>query len=130
MSGEVVELPKGLRVLVIEDDVSMAHLLETVLGGMECKVVGPLARVDEVFALLKRAGDTIDMVLLDVNLSGVPAYPIADELTGRKIPFAFVTGYGESGVADAYVEYPLLQKPFRADDLKRTLIEMSGKIRR
>jgi two-component SAPR family response regulator len=124
------ELQKGLRVLVIEDDVSMAHLLETVLGGMECKVVGPLARTDEVFALLKRSGDTIDMVLLDVNLAGVPAYPIADELTGRKIPFAFVTGYGESGVADAYVEYPLLQKPFRAEDLKRTLIEMSKKVRR
>lgn len=121
---------KGLRVLVVEDDASMAHLLESVLGEMQCKVLGPIARMDEVFAMIKRSGETLDVVLLDVNLSGVPSFPIADELMSRNIPFAFVTGYGESGVADAYVELPLLQKPFRADDLKRVLGELKANVRK
>ena len=38
--------------------------------------------------------EAIDAVVLDINLDGEMACPIADELMTRAIPFLFSTGYG------------------------------------
>ena len=59
--------------------------------------------------------------MLDVNLAGAFTYPVADILLKRRIPFAFITGYGLSGLEPAYAQIPTLQKPFRAKDLEATL---------
>ena len=41
----------------------------------------------------------------------------ADLLRERGIPFAFITGYGLSGLDPAYCDVPTLQKPFRLREL-------------
>ena len=46
---------------------------------------------------------------------------MADVLIGRGIPFLFATGYGLKGIAEAYRDRPVLQKPFRAHDLDDAL---------
>src|SRR3546814_16340509 len=55
----------------------------------------------------------VDFALLDVNLAGEKSFPIADVLTGRGIPFAFVTGYGRRGVESRYAPVPVVPKPDR-----------------
>ena len=56
-----------------------------------------------------------------MHLQGESAFPVAEVLIARSIPFIFATGYGERGLPDAYRGRPVLQKPFTKDDLERML---------
>ena len=69
---------------------------------------------------LAREGE-FDAAMLDVNLAGERSFPIADLLRARGIPFLFATGYGLRGIDEAYRASPVLQKPFREQDLAAAL---------
>ena len=109
----------GLRVLVVEDEMMVSMLIEDMLDDLGCKVVGPVARLDEALALAKDA--ELDCAVLDVNLGGQPIFPLADFLRAKGAPFAFATGYGDAGLRDVDKGSPVLQKPFRETDLARVL---------
>jgi hypothetical protein len=47
---------------------------------------------------------------------------VADMLAKRKLPFVFVTGYGEHSLPERYRGRPSLQKPFQAEQLKTMLM--------
>jgi hypothetical protein len=64
----------------------------------------------------------IDLAVLDVNLGGEDAFPIATVLAGRGIPFAFSTGYGNAGLPDEWRSRPTLQKPFTHDQVEAVLM--------
>ncbi len=110
---------KGLRVLVVEDEMLVSMLVEDMLSDFGCLVVGPAPDLDEAMALATTA--EIDAALLDVNLAGKPIFPVADALKARGVPFAFASGYGQAGLAEAHRDAPVLQKPFRQSDLERAL---------
>jgi len=113
---------KGLRVLVVEDEMMVSMLIEDMLGDLGCIVVGPAARLDEAVELVKLGG--IDCAVLDVNLGGQPIFPLADLLREKGRTFAFATGYGDAGLRDVDRGSPVLQKPFREGDLARVLGEL------
>jgi len=102
---------QGLRILVVEDMLLVAEVIEEELRDRGCRVVGPAARLEQGLALAASA--ELDGALLDVNLAGERCFPIADELTKRSIPYAFLTGYGESGIPSQYHLAPRLVKPFQ-----------------
>ena len=54
---------------------------------------------------------TFDLAILDVHLHGESAFPVAEALIERSIPFIFATGYGERGLPENYRGRPVLQKP-------------------
>jgi CheY-like chemotaxis protein len=111
-------------ILVLEDEMMVAMLLEDMLADLGCHVLGPVATVGPALALL--ADHTVDFALLDVNLSyGQSGYPVAEELTARGIPFAFVTGYGANTLNPQYRDRPALQKPFHMAALTETLVAMA-----
>jgi CheY-like chemotaxis protein len=111
-------------VLVLEDEMMVAMLLEDMLADLGCRVLGPVATVGPALALL--ADNSVDFALLDVNLSyGQSGYPVAEELTARGIPFAFVTGYGANTLNPQYRDRPALQKPFHMAALTETLVAMA-----
>jgi CheY-like chemotaxis protein len=112
----------GLRVLVVEDEMMVAMLIEDMLTDLGCIVVGPAARLDEAIALAN--GVEIDCAVLDVNLGGQPIFPLADILRASGKPFAFATGYGDAGLREADRGAPVMQKPFREGDLARVLGEL------
>jgi hypothetical protein len=64
--------------------------------------------------------------VLDVNLAGEPAYPVAEQLDARTIPFIFTTGYGRQGMPDLWARRPIIQKPFTAEDLRAVLESVLG----
>ncbi|MEA2756081.1 MAG: hypothetical protein QOJ54_2370 [Aliidongia sp.] len=104
-----------MRVLVVEDELLIAMVIETLLADEGCQVVGPLGRLG---AALKAAEDeALDVALLDVNIEGAAVFPVADILARRGIPFAFVTGYGSGGVPTAYRDRPVLTKPYRSREV-------------
>ena len=111
-------------ILVLEDEMMIAMLLEDMLGDLGCAVLGPVATADSALALLEES--TVNAALLDVNLShGKSSYPVADALTTRGIPFAFVTGYGANILEPRYRDRPTLQKPFQIAALTEMLVAMS-----
>jgi len=42
--------------------------------------------------------ETFDVALLEINLFEEKVHPVASALTERRIPFLFVSGYGEKGI--------------------------------
>ena len=110
---------QGLRILVVEDEMMVAMLMEDLLEGFGCTIVGPAATIAE--ALLLTAAEAIDGALLDMNLAGRSVYPIAEELARLGIPFVFVTGYGDQELPGDYNNRPRLPKPFRRLDLQHIM---------
>ena len=47
------------------------------------------------------------------------AYPVADILAARGVPFVFVTGYEADTVDDRFSHVPILQKPIERQVLER-----------
>ncbi|MBV8687454.1 MAG: response regulator [Alphaproteobacteria bacterium] len=113
-------MPEGrLRVLVVEDEMLVAMNIEDMLLDLGHEVAGIASRLAPALALAEDAA--IDAAMLDVNLAGESSFPVADVLLGRGIPFFFATGYGLQGIEEPYRQHPVLQKPFRAGDLRDAL---------
>jgi CheY-like chemotaxis protein len=81
------------RVLVVEDEPMIRILLEDMLGELGYTVAAEAARIEEALEATKNAD--FDVAILDANLHGEPASPVADALVARGTPFVFATGYGE-----------------------------------
>ena len=114
-----------LRVLLVEDQSMVALLLEDMLAELGHEVVGPVARLDEAVEMAQ--GQALDVALLDINLNGKEIYPVAEALAAREIPFVFVTGYGKKALCAPFYDRPILQKPFRRDDLRELLAACRAK---
>jgi CheY-like chemotaxis protein len=105
----------GKRILVVEDEFLIALDIAGALeqGGLE--VIGPLASVRDALAALER--ERVDGALLDANLGGEPVGCVADALFARRVPFAFVSGYGRGQLPPQHRGVPLISKPFTGADL-------------
>jgi CheY-like chemotaxis protein len=106
----------GRRALVIEDEGAVALLIEDMLADLGCEIVASAAALGKACELARTA--EIDFAILDLNLDGASAVPVARILRERHIPFVFSTGYGTSGVSEDFACYPLLAKPFVIADLQ------------
>lgn len=123
-SQETSDRPSARKILLVEDEILVAMLLEEIMADLGYEVVGPVGRVAEAIELAQRA--EIDGAILDVNLAGHHVYGVADALGARGIPYMFATGYGQAGLREGYADRPVLNKPFRANELKLGLQRLFG----
>jgi two-component sensor histidine kinase len=107
------------RVLLVEDEPLVSMMLADMLSAFGHKVDGPYSRFSD--AILAAKTGNLQAGILDVNLGGEKTYAVADILTNRKIPFAFVTGYGPDSIVSAFSHAPVLQKPIEAAKLHALL---------
>jgi DNA-binding NtrC family response regulator len=105
----------GCRVLILEDEYFIAHDLEQGLKSLGAKIVGPIADLSEAQEQVGR--DDFDVGVIDINLHDEMAYPIADELIQRRIPFVFVTGYGAEVIPERFRDVIRWEKPFEIPKL-------------
>ena len=94
-------------------------LAEDMLTELGCAGVMHASRVKDALALL--ASERPDVAMLDVNLAGEQAYPIAERLVAINVPFVFATGYGSEGIPPNWASRPVVQKPFTLDMLGRAI---------
>lgn len=111
------------RILVVEDDMLIAMSIEDLIRDAGGIVVGPAATVDKALALV--AAEPLDAAVLDVNLGGRRADPVADALLVKRVPFVFLTGYGAAGVDPRHAGAPTLAKPFDSDALHDHIARLS-----
>lgn len=107
----------GRRILLVEDESLVAALAEDMLLDAGCEVLLAMCLDD---AMLLANDDEVELGILDVNLGAERSYPVADLLRARGTPFIFATGYGRAGLNGAYQDVPVLQKPYREEDLLRS----------
>ena len=84
---------EGCRVLVVEDELAIAMLLESALEDEGCVIVGPYGGVRDALAAARN--ETLDLAVLDINLAGEMVFPVAEVLAERGVPFLILSGYGE-----------------------------------
>jgi|SRR3982751_4225788 CheY-like chemotaxis protein len=113
----------GWRILVMEDDGLLAMHLSDILDDLGHTVIGPSRTVQDALAIIER--ESVDIALLDVNLgNGETSYPVAEQLDRQGIPFAFLTGYGETGVRKTFQNRPVVPKPVSEAHLVETLRQL------
>ena len=103
--------------LVVEDEALVAMMIQEFLTEYGHSVVGPVGRAAE--ALMAAKETEYDAAILDINLGDGMAYPVADILSARGVPFVFVTGYEADTVDDRFRHVPVLQKPIERQALQR-----------
>jgi len=104
----------GQRLLVVEDELLVALDIESILSEGGLDVIGPASSAAEALKLI--ADTPPDAALLDANLSGEPIDTVAQALSERGIPFAYVTGYGRESLPPAHPA-SIVPKPFDAEQL-------------
>lgn len=98
-----------------------AMMLEQVLSGLGCELVGPAARFEDALRLAR--DERLDGAIVDVDLRGTMVFPVAEELVQRSVPVIFATGYGAGQVfPEDFRSYPRLTKPYLEDDIKRVAL--------
>jgi CheY-like chemotaxis protein len=110
----------GLRVLIVEDEFLLAMELETLVEGGGCTTVGPASSVGQALALIN--GEQPDIALLDVNLKGERATPVAAALQARGVPYVLITGYSAAQLSEPELRAaPRLDKPVSRRALARAV---------
>jgi len=110
MSEIANRLLAGLSVLVVEDEAIISFMVEDMLSELGAQDVRVAANVANALALIDSKKP--DLAVLDVNLGGERAYPVAERLDADGIPFVFTTGYGKSGLDPRWTAKTVVQKPF------------------
>jgi PAS domain S-box-containing protein len=108
------------RVLLVEDEALVAMMIQEFLSECGRAVVGPIGTAAEALAAA-RQGD-FDAAILDINLGDGMAYPVAEILSARGVPFVFLTGYEADTIDDRFSAVPILQKPIERQMLQRIFL--------
>lgn len=111
---------EGRRLLVLEDEFFLAEDMTRGLQEQGAEVIGPAGDIDRALDLLDGT-PRLDGAVLDINVRGEMAYPVADALIARRIPFVFVTGYDKAVIPRRYADVIRCEKPVSARDVGRAL---------
>jgi two-component SAPR family response regulator len=97
------------RILILEDEYFLADDCAKAVARCGMQVIGPFA--DAANALQALKGNHPDGAIIDINLRGVMAYPVADVLQDRSVPFVFYTGYVELNLPKRFANVIRVAKP-------------------
>ena len=114
----------GRCVLLVEDDYFIADDLIRTFEASGAEVVGPVASVAGALDLIA-ATERLDGAVLDINLQGEMAYPVADALVARGVPFVFATGYDEASIPARFAHIIRCEKPVESEKIARALFDLS-----
>jgi DNA-binding response OmpR family regulator len=99
----------GKCILIVEDEIIVALDLADKITADGAKVVGPVSTANAALDVI--ANTELDGVILDVNLRGEMAFPVADVLADRHIPFVFMTALDAGDIPSRHANVCRVQKP-------------------
>lgn len=111
---------EGKHILVVEDEFLVAEDLNLALKNTGARVLGPVGIIADGLRLVDDSPD-IEGAVLDINLGGALAYPIAQKLLDRNIPFIFTTAYDLTDLPERFWNIKFCQKPTTMHKIIRTL---------
>lgn len=110
----------GCRFLVVEDEYFLAEDIAQGLKAAGVEVVGPVGEIDDALDLIEDT-EQLDGAVLDLNLRGEMAFPVADALQERNVPFIFATGYDQAAIPERFSGVIRCEKPVKADKIVQVL---------
>lgn len=110
----------GKRILVVEDEVLVAMLLEDMVVQLGAVIQGTASNLEDGLALAQL--HDFDAAILDMNLGDHDSKPIADVLKSRSIPYLIATGYG--GSAGNPHGVMILEKPYVIEQIEDALTSL------
>jgi two-component sensor histidine kinase/DNA-binding response OmpR family regulator len=112
------------RLLLVEDELVVGLFMQDLLKTIGYRPTEPIARLSE--AIHAATKERFEGAILDMNLNGEIVYPLAELLTQQRVPFLFVTGYGQHSLDPRFTRVPVLQKPVVQDELAGALNQVLG----
>lgn len=109
----------GRRVLVVGDDFFLAADVVRGLEADGAEVIGPVGDIDEALDLIDDAPH-LDGAVLDLDVGGEMAFPVADAPIERGVPFVFATGYDRAVIPPRYGAVARCEKPVEVHKIVRT----------
>jgi two-component SAPR family response regulator len=107
------------RILVVEDEMLIALMIEDAVQESGGEIVGPVATLEKALKLAEEG--EFDAAILDVTIRGGKVYPVAEALLARGIPFVFASGYGDWAFPEGLRDKPRMIKPFTAAALEEQI---------
>jgi CheY-like chemotaxis protein len=107
------------RILIIEDDPTMAYDFEDLLIEAGFNIAGVAGKLEKALVLIESG--SIDAAIVDANLAGVSASPAASALAARGVPFIVLSGYSREQLQNAFPGALFIQKPCRPAQLIQAL---------
>ena len=129
------KLPRGLRVLVVDDNLTNRRILENFLWEWEMKPVSAASGA-EALALVRssfEAGDPFGLILTDVHMPEMDGFELAERVSRLPYPGAVVlmlTSGERPGDLDRAAKAGVsnyLLKPIRRDELRDVIAKALGK---
>ena len=117
----------AIKALVVEDDAILANVLDDMLRELGFVDIAHASSVDAALNALDKAQP--DFVLLDANLRGAHAHPVARALRAAGVPVIVTTGYSPSDLPPQLAAETILHKPFNTSALMariRDVLPLSG----
>jgi excisionase family DNA binding protein len=122
-----------VRILIIEDEVEVAEMIERVLSDYENVEVYSVN--DGIAALLEIGRRPPDMVILDIIIPGIDGFEVCKRINRDKIlnvKTIAISGKIEEDDVSKLLESGanrFLRKPFSVEDLKRTVDDLLVEVR-
>ncbi len=110
---------RTVRVLIVEDEPLIALGLEDVLIDAGFQIAGVAGKLDKALTLIETGA--CDVAIVDANLAGVSASPVAIALAARDLPFIVISGYSSEQMQGVFPDALFIQKPCRPELLIETL---------
>ncbi len=99
----------------------ISMMLEDMLGDLGHCVLDVAQEVDVALELIRRRADEIDAAVVDANLAGQSAAPVAAALRVKGIPFIIASGYEGDQLKSLGFDEAYLRKPYRSDEVDGAL---------
>ena len=115
-------MPK-LRLLIVDDEPIIALEIASIVQDAGCDASAVVNSIDAALAVIDRNG--CDAAILDANLRGSSAAPIANRLRASGLPFFVVTGYSPDEIGDWAGDATVLTKPFELNDLVAVISKLA-----
>src|SRR5262249_8083081 len=109
---------RGRRILIVEDEVLVALMLQDLIESWGCVVAGTAGRLEKAWAFASTVA--AEAALLDLNLHGEHSGPVSDFLLARGIPVVVLTGYGPEAMRSPPLA-EVLRKPVHQEELREAL---------
>ncbi|MDB5612945.1 MAG: hypothetical protein JWQ22_598 [Devosia sp.] len=110
----------GRRILLAEDDYFVVMQMVQDLEKSGAQVIGPVPSVEKALDRIEKLSG-ITGAILDINLQGELVFPVADELSKRRIPFVFASGYDAATIPHRFADVTLIQKPTSVERIAEVL---------
>ena len=108
-------------VLVVDDEPLVREVTASMLEDLGCEVITAASGND---ALEKLSGDhRIEVLITDINMPGMDGYELAERATRMRGQLRVIMLSGREANGGGF---PLVRKPFLAQDLKRTMAWHTG----